>query len=288
MIRIIQPGLQTTIQDLGRPGHAYLGVPRSGAADRISLRRANRLLGNATGAAALEMTLQGPHLEFRCAARIAVTGAQMALVLDGQRVTRDGVIEVGVGQRLEVGRAALGARAYLAVAGGLDVPMTLGSRATDVLSGLGPAPLCAGHEIRIGSERGWPVTTDAAVVLDREPVLRLDLGPRADRFETEALESLTQTAFQVSRDSNRVGVRLIGPPLKRRLVAELPSEGITHGAIQVPFDGQPLIFLADHPTTGGYPVIAVLRPESVARAAQLVAGQTVRFALAEAPRKTSA
>lgn len=280
MIEVIDPGLQTTVQDLGRPGHAHLGVARSGAADRISLRRANRLLGNVAGAAALEATLQGPQLRFRHACRVAVTGAQMPIELDGQPCAGDTIITVAAGQRLRLGRATLGARAYLAVEGGLDVPETLGSCATDVLSGLGPPVLRAGDVLRIGTERGWPVSPDAAVILEREPMLRMDPGPRADRFAPDAIEQLTTLTYTVSRDSNRIGVRLQGPPLARCDEAELPSEGLSHGAIQVPADGQPLIFLADHPTTGGYPVIAVLRPESVARAAQLVAGQRVRFCVA--------
>lgn len=280
MIELIDPGLQTTLQDLGRPGHAHLGVARSGAADRISLRRANRLLGNAAGAAALECTLQGPQLRFRHACRVAVTGAQMPIELDGQPCASDAIIAIAAGQRLRLGRTTLGARAYLAVEGGLDVPETLGSCATDVLSGLGPPVLRAGDVLRIGAERGWPASPDAAVVLEREPVLRLDLGPRADRFTPEAVEQLTEAAYTVSLDSNRIGVRLQGPPLARCDASELSSEGLIHGAIQVPADGQPLIFLADHPTTGGYPVIAVLRPESVARAAQLVPGQRVRFCIA--------
>ena len=280
MIRVLDPGLLTTVQDLGRPGFAHLGVARSGAADRISLRRANRMLGNAAGAAALEVTVRGPQLRFLESARIAVTGAPMSLQLDGLSVPFDAALEVRAGQTLQVGRAPLGARAYLAVVGGLDVRKTLGSCATDLLSGLGPRPLRAGDELRIGGERGWPVSPDAAVEIVREPVLRIDPGPRADDFDALALEQLTQTAFAVSPDSNRIGVRLKGAPLRCRLAQARASEGISHGAIQVPANGQPLIFLADHPTTGGYPVIAVLRPESVARAAQLVAGQRVRFRLA--------
>lgn len=280
MIQVLSSGLLTTVQDLGRPGFAHLGVPRSGAADRISLRRANGLLGNSSGAAALEMTLQGPELRFQTAASIAVSGAPMPLQLDGRPVPADAVLDVRSGQCLTVGRAPLGARAYLAVAGGLDVLKTLGSCATDSLSGLGPAPLRAGDELRIGSERGWPASPDAAVEIVSEPVLRLDVGPRADDFDGAALEQLTQTAYEVSPDSNRIGVRLKGVPLVCMREKERASEGISHGAIQVPANGQPLIFLADHPTTGGYPVIAVLRPESVARAAQLVPGQRVRFCVA--------
>lgn len=280
MIRVLEPGLLTTVQDLGRPGFAHLGVARSGAADRISLRRANRLLGNNSGAAALEMTVQGAGLRFLAPARIAVTGAAMPLQLDGQAVTSDAVLDVRAGQCLRVGRATLGARAYLAVAGGLDVPKTLGSCSSDLLSGLGPAPLRAGDELRIGADRGWPASPDAALEIVHEPVLRLDPGPRADDFDGSALETLTQTGYEVSPDSNRIGVRLKGAPLVCLREKERASEGVSHGAIQVPASGQPLIFLADHPTTGGYPVIAVLRPESVARAAQLVPGQQVRFCFA--------
>lgn len=279
MIEVIRPGALLTIQDLGRPGHAHLGVPRSGAADRISLRRANQLVGNDTAAAGLEITLGRAEFRYTQDALIAVTGAPLALQLDGQPVEFDAQLQVAAGQQLCCAAPRIGLRSYLAVAGGLDLPAVLGSRACDLLSGLGPAPLRKGDVLAIGGARGWPTSADPAVIIGPHPLLEFHPGPRADCFDGDALQQLCAAEYEVRPDSNRVGLRLAGAALRSRLTAELPSEGIAHGAIQVPANGQPLIFLADHPTTGGYPCIGVLRPESLARAAQLAPGDSLGFRL---------
>jgi biotin-dependent carboxylase-like uncharacterized protein len=186
---------------------------------------------------------------------------------------------VPAGTVVEFGTPSSGVRTYVAGRGGIEVPPVLGSRSTDVLSGLGPAPLSAGDRLPAGHATGL-ITVDVAPggAPEDEPVLRLVAGPRDDWFET--LAPLTSGGYEVTAKSNRVGVRLDGPALRRRRRGELPSEGMVTGALQVPPNGLPIIFLADHPTTGGYPVAAVLAARDVPRAAQLRPGQRVRFRLA--------
>ena len=277
MIEVVRAGALTTVQDLGRTGWAHLGVPRSGALDAPALRLANRLVGNGEDAAALETTLTGCAVRLRSAGTVAVTGAY-APVRAGGRPAAFGVpVAVTAGAVVEVGPAAHGVRSYLAVAGGIAVEPVLGSRATDTLSGLGPAPVRDGDVLPLGT----PIPAVPAVeftpwsVPPDELVLRLSLGPRDNWFTAEAVTTLLRDAYTLSPVSNRVGARLTGPALARARDAELPSEGVVLGAVQVPADGQPLIFLADHPTTGGYPVIGVV--DDVTPLAQARPGTTVRF-----------
>lgn len=274
MIEVVRSGPLATVQDLGRPGYAHLGVPFSGAADRASLRLANRLVGNAEDLAGLELTFGGATLRFVSAAWIAVTGAP----LDVRPGTMNAPWHVRPGTVVEFGTPSAGVRTYVAVRGGVEVAPLLGSRSTDVLSGLGPAPLSAGDRLPIGRPAGL-ITVDVAPGFwpEEEPVLRIAAGPRDDWFET--LAPLTDNAYEVTTQSNRVGVRLDGPALVRRRQGELPSEGMATGSVQVPPNGLPIIFLADHPTTGGYPVAAVLASGEIPRAAQLRPGQRVRFRL---------
>jgi biotin-dependent carboxylase-like uncharacterized protein len=277
---VLKPGALTTVQDLGRPGFAHVGIPRSGAADRSSLRLANRLVGNDEGAAALECTLIGPSLRFSKAAVIAVTGAPTAVRVNGEEMAINSAINVPAGATVEIGTAERALRSYLAVAGGVEVAAVMGSRSTDLLSGLGPTPLKAGVVVEVGSPTGAAPPVGAAPVAPpaQEPLLHVTRGPRADWFDDEALGRLTSTHWEVSNDSNRSGVRLIGEQLNRGRHDELLSEGMAHGAIQVPPSGQPIILLADHPTTGGYPVIAVVSSNDLDAAGQLRPGQRLRFA----------
>jgi biotin-dependent carboxylase-like uncharacterized protein len=272
VIEVVRTGPLTTVQDLGRPGYAHLGVPRSGALDVPALRRANALVGNAPAAAVLEITLMGCALRFADGGRAAVTGATAEVRVDGEPATTD-VVDVPAGAVLEVGRATRGVRSYLAVAGGIAVEPVLGSRSTDTLSGLGPARLTKGATLPVGSG-GGPAddVPDAPPAPAAELELGVRLGPRDDWF---APGELFRNAYTISPVSNRVGARLAGPALTRARDGELPSEGVVLGAVQVPADGQPLIFLADHPTTGGYPVIGVV--DDVAPLAQARPGTTVRF-----------
>jgi biotin-dependent carboxylase-like uncharacterized protein len=304
LITVLKAGPLTTVQDLGRPGFAHLGVPRSGALDQPALRLANRLVGNEPPAAGLETTLMGCRLRFEQAATIAVTGATHTLKIDGDPAGGTGAtgpFDVPAGAEVEIGRATAGVRSYLAVAGGIDVEPVLGSRSTDTLSGLGPPRLVDGQTIAIGpalpeSDRsgkthglGRPGETHGLAVpgethglrrsgetrgLGRsgEIVLGVWRGPRDDWVEVAGLFG---DAYGVSPMSNRVACRLAGTALKRTRAGELPPEGLVLGAIQVPPDGQPLIFLADHPTTGGYPVIGVV--DDVTPLAQARPGTSVRF-----------
>jgi biotin-dependent carboxylase-like uncharacterized protein len=280
MILVEKPGSLTLVEDLGRPGHAHLAVPRSGAADRPACIRANRLAGNADGAAVLEMTLLGPQLRFESDALIALAGAEMDARLDGAPVAAESAFEVRAGQVLACGAARRGVRAYLAVAGGFEAPMVLGSRSHDVLSGLGPPPLRANDRLAIGAARGSPREVFAPPALSGVPALYFLPGPRDDWFAPSALAALTAAPWTVSPDSNRIAVRLLGAALARAIERELPSEGLVPGAIQVPTDGQPVVMLADHPTTGGYPVIGVVLPDHLWLLAQARPGSTVRFATA--------
>lgn len=282
MIEVVRPGPLATVQDLGRPGRAHLGVPCSGAADERAFRLANRLVGNPEGAAAVELTFGGTALCFHRHAWVAVAGAPVPLRIDGRAHGTHAPAHVPVGALVEVGTPSSGLRSYLAVRGGVAVDETLGSRSTDLLSGLGPAPLSPGDRLPLGSTEGLAeIAVDVAPVppMAETPVLRILPGPRDDWFTEDAVATLTSTPYEVSPDCNRVGVRLDGAPIVRARVGELGSEGMVTGALQVPPSGMPIIFLADHPTTGGYPVVAVLASAAVADAAQLRPGQRVRFRL---------
>ncbi|HEY3505523.1 MAG TPA: biotin-dependent carboxyltransferase family protein [Actinocatenispora sp.] len=277
-LTVLRPGLLTTVQDRGRVGLAYLGVPRSGAADLPALALANRLVGNDEAAAGLELTLTGATFRAEAALMIAVTGAPAPVRVDGRGADVGLPLAVPAGAEVSVGPARAGLRTYLAVDGGVTVPPVLGSRSTDTLSGLGPAPLRRGDTVPVGEPYGVLAAVDVAPADDPGPVtLRVHPGPRAGWFTADAVGTLLSASYAVSPTSNRVGARLTGPPLARAVDAELPSEGVVLGAVQVPADGQPLVFLADHPTTGGYPVIAVLDPADVPRAAQARPGTPVRF-----------
>ena len=284
MMEVLSPGPLTTIQDLGRPGHAAIGVGASGAADRGSCRLANRLVGNPEDAAALELTYGGLRLRFSAATTLALTGAPCPVTVDDRAAGMDSPIPVRAGQQVVVGLPTEGVRTYLAVRGGIDVLPVLGSRSTDLLSGIGPEPLKSGMRLPIGRcFEDFPNVDIAPRRGDRgrdslgPAILRVLPGPRDDWFLPEALDTLAAAAYVVTNESNRVGARLDGPALKRSVYEELPSEGMVSGALQVPPNGRPILFLADHPTTGGYPVIAVVVAPDLDRAAQLRAGDAVRF-----------
>jgi biotin-dependent carboxylase-like uncharacterized protein len=276
---VLDPGPLTTVQDRGRAGWAHLGVPRAGALDGPAAALANRLVGNSVAAAVLETTLGGVSLQASTAMTLAVTGADAPVTVDGRSVAAREPVAVRSGQTLCVGPARTGLRSYVAAAGGIDVPAVLGSRSTDTLSGMGPAPLTKDQELPVGDPLGDPRGVDVSVVRPLVPptLLRFRPGPRADWFTDEALEALTRSTYAVSSDSNRVGVRLNGPGLDRHRTGELPSEGLVLGAIQVPASGEPLVFLNDHPTTGGYPVVGVVAAGDLPACAQLRPGDEVRF-----------
>ncbi|MFB7619109.1 biotin-dependent carboxyltransferase family protein [Kitasatospora sp. NPDC056181] len=280
-LEVVRPGPLTTVQDLGRRGVAHLGVPRAGALDEPALRAANRLVGNEPDAAALETTLGGVALRASRPVTVAVTGAPSAVRVDGRAAAWGAPVSVPAGALVEVGAATHGVRGYLAVAGGIAVPPVLGSRSADLLSGLGPAPLATGDRLPVGPPP-QPRPTPDLVPLPAPPaelVLRLHLGPRADWFEPRAVAWLARDHYRVAPASNRIALRTEGPAVTRSRGGELPSEGMVLGAVQVPPDGLPVVFLADHPTTGGYPVLGVVPPADLAAAAQARPGTPLRFVL---------
>ena len=285
-IRVVEPGLLATVQDLGRPGHASIGVARSGAVDRASLRIANRLVGNPEGKAGIEVALGG----FRAVAArdlwIAVSGGSGPLTIDGRPVGTHVAHPWPAGSEVRIGWLEQGARAYLAVRGGIVADEVLGSRSTDTLAGLGPGPLRAGGTLLVGRAPRDPVPPlDIAPWGAPPDHLELELapGPRADWFEPSALRALFESVWTVSRDADRVGARLDGPELVRAVAGELPSEGMVPGALQVPPGGRPTVLLADGPVTGGYPVIAVVTDASLDALGRARPGTVIRFRHSRAP-----
>jgi biotin-dependent carboxylase-like uncharacterized protein len=279
VLTVLAPGPLATVQDLGRPGWAAIGVTRSGAADRASAALANRLVGNLPTAALVEGTAGGLRVRADAGVLVAVTGALTDVRLDGRPMPMNAPLRVPPGSVLELGRPSVGLRSYLAVRGGIDVAPVLGSRSTDTLSGLGPAPLAAGDSLPVGQAMDDEPVVDVAPVaaLRTGPVLRVLPGPRRELLVPAAWQALVSGDWTVSSDSDRVGVRLTGPALHRAGDAELPSEGLVPGAIQVPPDGAPVLFLVDHPVTGGYPVLAVVVTADLPGAGQLRPGDVVRF-----------
>ncbi|KGN37776.1 biotin-dependent carboxyltransferase family protein [Knoellia subterranea] len=286
MIEVLRAGALTTVQDLGRPGLAHLGVGRSGAVDRPSLRLANRLVGNDEGDAGLEVTFGGLSLTTTEPVIVALTGAPGAVKVNGRGRDMFAPLALAAGDVLELGMPSRGVRTYVAVRGGLAVESVLGSASTDLLSHLGPEPVRDGDRISVGEVHGDLPGVDVAPVrtLPDQVVLRVVLGPRDNWFTPDAVDDFRRGRFEATSSSDRIGVRLTGQPLTRRNADELPSEGMVEGAVQVPPDGQPVVFLADHPVTGGYPVIAVVHPADIALAAQLRPGQAVRFEVASLGR----
>ncbi len=280
-LQILETGSLTLVQDLGRPGHAAIGVGRSGAADRTAYRLGSRLVAHDPGRAALEIVLGGLVARAQGALTLALTGAAAPATLDDHAVPHDAPLHLDDGQVLRLGMPSAGLRTYLTVRGGLAVPTVLGSASTDTLSGLGPDPVRAGDVLPVPDYLGDFPNVDVAPVAQPSAgrvVLDVLPGPRFDWFGD--VRALVGQTWNVSSNSNRVGVRLEGEALARspeRHDEELPSEGMVRGCLQVPPNGQPVLFLADHPVTGGYPVIAVVTSADVDRAAQLQPGQEVRL-----------
>lgn len=290
LLVIRRPGLQALIQDGGRPASAGIGAPPSGALDRPAMYLANWLVGNPRSAAVIEFAFGGAELEALGEATVALTGAPAPIEVvrasgRGFQVTDQQAIALSPGDRLRLGAPTSGARTVLALRGGIAATPVAGSVATDTLSGIGPAPLKEGREIRSAGlavtlteyPQPWP---DLAIDQLTVPVL---LGPRDDWFTTEAVELLFAQAWTVTPSSDRVGMRLEGEQsLERDHDGELPSEGMVTGSLQVPPNGQPVLFLNDHPVTGGYPVIGVVHSSALPALAQARPGMTVRFTRLEA------
>lgn len=264
---VVDAGLASTVQDGGRPGFAHLGVPAAGAVDPQLAALVNRLVGNPPGVALIETC---GELTIGAAGAVVVASSIEGTprsVPDGGRVQ----VPAGHGRLWH----------YVAVRGGVDVPAVLGSRSTDTLSGLGPAPLAAGTRLAVGAEPTTPLDPAHAPLRPLPAVARLLPGPRTDWFAPGSLEQLAAGTWTVTT-SSRIGVRLRGSTIVRARPGELPSEGLVRGAVQVPPDGDPVMMLADHPTTGGYPVLAVVHPDDVAVIAQSAPGARVAFRLVAA------
>ncbi|MEO9140614.1 MAG: biotin-dependent carboxyltransferase family protein [Jatrophihabitans sp.] len=281
MITVVATGASLTVQDLGRAGHAAWGVGSGGASDRASLRLANRLVGNHEGAAAFEVLLGGAVFSFERAALVAVTGAATPVTINGRPGRCDGPQWVPAGAVLALSAPGRQMRSYLAVRGGLDTPKILGSRSVDERSGLGRA-LRRGDVLLVGEETVGLPTVGLAPrpAWPAGPVaLHAIIGPHDDWFTDNSLRRLGDEHWVVAADSDRVGVRLSGPALQRQVAGELLSEPTLRGAVEVPPDGLPIVFGADHPTTCGYPVVAVLESASSDLVAQCRPGQGITFVL---------
>jgi biotin-dependent carboxylase-like uncharacterized protein len=281
-LTVLAPGPFTTVQDLGRPGLARWGVGRSGAADRGAAALANRLVANPEGAAVLELTMGGLVVRADAALTVALTGAETDGLLEQAGVPFGSPLAMAAGSVLRLGSPVVGLRTYLAVRGGVDVPPVLGSRSYDLLARLGPPPLRAGDVLPVAADpKGWPKVDLAPPGVPASRPVRLTgrAGPHLDAVEPASARQLADAVWSVSADSDRSGLRLDGSPLARRRVGEWPPEGLVRGAIQLPPSGQPVVMLADHPVTGGYPAIGALDDGSCDRAAQLRPGDWVRLLL---------
>lgn len=279
-LEVLEVSGLVTVQDAGRPGYAHLGVPRAGWLDEPAAHLANRLVGNDASAAVLEVTLGVLTLRTDVHLWVAATGAPCVVWVEGHAMPFGEPVWVPAGAAVTLGVPSSGVRTYLAVSGGVGVDPVLGSRSTDTLAWVGPAAVAVGQVLGAHASRERPRALDTPRPRAVAP-MRLVPGPRADWFDGDVLGALVVGHWSVGPASNRIGLRLEGPALRRApsyVGKELASEGMVLGAVQVPPDGQPVVFLADHPVTGGYPVAAVVHPEDVWMCAQVRPGERVHFA----------
>ena len=287
LIEVQSPGLQTTVQDLGREGFGAMGVSPSGAADPLALRIGNRLVGNAEGAAALEMTLVGGTFLFPERSVVALSGSDFGATLDDVAVDMWTSVEVHSGQTLRTGPTRTGARCYLCVRGGIEVKLFLGSASTHLLSGLGGydgRALRKGDVLRIGTAGGTFRTFRkqrlsgwALKQLSPRKVLRVTAGPQSDWFSEEAHNNFYSATYRLAEESNRMGLRLEGPPLNAASGGEMISEGVSLGAVQITASGLPIILFVEQQTTGGYPKIANVISADLHSLGQLRPRDEIRF-----------
>jgi antagonist of KipI len=282
-LRVLRPGMLTTVQDLGRWGHQAVGVPVAGPMDWYSHRLANQRVGNHAACAALEITLIGPEFEVEGEVTCAVAGADFRLLVNDAGVEREGPFVVRAGDRLRVVERRSGARASLAVAGGFDLPAVLGSRSTSLISRMGPfggRALKAGDRLPVGAaaHTRHPRSRGRALELPEAGCrLRVIPGPHDDRFTPAAHRVLRSARFTVTPESNRMGYRLAGPALVRAETTEMLSDATPIGSIQVPPSGLPILLMADRQTTGGYPKIATVITADLPLAGQLAPGDWIEF-----------
>jgi antagonist of KipI len=283
-IHVQAPGLLTTVQDLGREGFGPLGVSPSGAADPISLRLGNRLVGNSESSAGLEMTLLGGTFHFPEAAVVALTGSDFGASIDDATVELWTSVEVRPGQTLRLGATRSGARCYLCVQGGIVVPSFLGSASTHILSRIGGfegRPLRKGDVLEIGSAtksyRKRTIGPRVRDCLSPRGALRVTRGPQWDWFPESSQRAFDAAAFRVGEESNRMGLRLEGAPILRAGAEQMITEGVSLGAVQVPPEGLPIIIFVEQQTTGGYPIIANVICADFRRIGQLRPRDEIRF-----------
>jgi antagonist of KipI len=287
-IHVKAPGLLTTVQDLGREGFGLLGVSPSGAADPVALRIGNRLVGNVEQAAGLEMTLLGGTFLFPKGAVVALTGSDFGATLDGTPIPPWVSFEVGLGQTLKAGPTKDGARCYLSIRGEIEVPSFLGSASTHLLSGLGGyegRALRKGDVLKLGESRsGFRNRTVSPDVLPRlvpRKTLRVTPGPQHDWFPKSVQETFYESIYRIAEESNRMGLRLVGPAVTEGTHGEMISEGVSLGAIQVSAGGSPIILFVEQQTTGGYPKIANVITADLHNLGQLRPRDEVRFDLVD-------
>lgn len=287
VIEVIEPGLLTTVQDLGRYGYMRYGVPTAGAMDLYALRVANILVGNPEDAACLEMTITGPKLRFISDALVSIAGADMTPTLDGKPVPMWRSVMVRQGETLSFGSLKEGSRAYLAVAGGIDVPEVMNSRSTYLKAGFGG--LC-GRALAAGNRLSIPTISPPIDLEGRRAPrpsyghdleLRVLLGPQDDYFTGQGLDTFLGSTYTITPQSDRMGYRLEGPKIEHKSTPDIVSDGIPFGGIQVAGDGQPIVLMADRGTSGGYTKIATVISVDVGRLAQGIPGDKVRFKAVE-------
>jgi antagonist of KipI len=298
MIRILKPGLLTTVQDLGRPGYQQYGVAVGGALDAFAARVANLIVGNDDNAALLEIAQTGPEMQFERDALIAWNGGDFEATIGGQPLPRDRAVRVAAGETLSLGVARSGLRAWLAVAGGIDVPLVMGSRSTYRRAGIGGhegRPLAAGDRLKTFAAGEWAAQLLAslkshgqrATVWTVRPetlgqpaakgTVRALCGPEWDWFTAEAQRAFFSSEWEATREADRMGVRLHGPELMQARPREMISAAVNTGMVQVPSSGQPIVLLPSRQSVGGYPRIAAVATADIGRFTQLRPGEKVRF-----------
>lgn len=296
-IRVIKPGWCTTVQDLGRHGYQHYGVSVSGGMDQLALVIANRLVKNHDAAAALEITIVGPELLFEQTTVVAITGADLSPAIDGQHVPLWTTVDIRAGSRLTFGRRQTGARSYLAAAGGFDVPLLWGSRSTHLSTstgGLDGRALMADDTLRVDRDAGsrerprvgMTLASGRRPVYIDQPILRVISGPQ--HVSADALSVLMNTPYRLTSRSDRMGYRLEGPRVHYVPMQPRISDGTAMGALQIPPDGFPILLMADRPTTGGYPKMAVVISADLPQAAQLQPGDSVTFRTTTLPEAEAA
>ncbi len=284
MVHILNPGMLSTVQDLGRFGYMSTGFSPGGAMDSFALQLANILVGNAPGDGAVEMTAMGMTVRFDSSCAIALTGADMQPKINGESVSMNKTLEVNAGDVLSCGYAAKGMRTYLAVSGGFELPLVMGSMSTNLKCGLGGF---TGRALKKGDALPlrYQLTTDMIGChsftpenyMDTPLTLRVVLGPQEDMFTDEGIRTFLSRVYRVSEQSDRMGLRLEGPKIENKNGVDIISDGIATGAVQIPSSGTPIIMMADRQTTGGYAKIATVISADLKRIAQAKPGTALRF-----------